>query len=143
MKKLLVLLLALLLCFASFANAAIVTFTWDASSGAVGYRAFCGSATGVYAPAPVFDLIGAPIMNSFAVTTFSPGVYFCALKAYVPAGAICAPSTAPNQNCSGLSNEVSFPIPLMAPGNFRITITLTWNPTTQSYAMKVAKAAIP
>lgn len=78
-----------------------ITLTWDSVPGAVGYKMYCGSSSGVYA-APVEVTTGV----EYDVTL--PGDYYCAVTAY---------STTEE---SGYSNELFFHIPLGAPTNLRL-----------------------
>ncbi len=117
---------ALCLCLSVPAFAA--TFSWDAVPGAAGYRAYCGSATGVYATAPLFDLTAAPVMTSKAIA-LDPGTYFCVMRAY-------ASATQPE---SANSNEATVTIPaLSAPANFKLIARFTLNPATGKYDMNLA-----
>lgn len=127
------LLSALILCLLSASQAFAVvetkTVMWDPVNGAVGYRYYCGLATGTYAPSPVFDLTGSPVMNTKIVQHAAPGTYFCALRAYN--------NIDPD---SPYSNEVTYSVARMAldsPKNLRVTTTIGFDPVLNKFVATV------
>lgn len=99
------------------------TFSWDPVTGAAGYRLYCGAATGIYAPAPVFDVTPSTAVTK-QITVPAVGAAFCAMKAY---------------NSSGIesltfSNEVQ-PTPPGAVQNLKLSMSvpLSWNQRKRRY----------
>lgn len=114
MKRLIaaVVILTVALALNAWAGVTDVTFDWDASSGAVGYKLYQGTVSG--GPYTMAKDCGAT--KPCVLTAIPDGTYFWVATAYDQAG-----------NESGYSNQVTKALDATAPnapGNFKISVTV-------------------
>lgn len=114
MKKLIAAIAILLMALAlnAWAGTTNVTFDWDASTGATGYKLYQGTTSG--GPYTMAKDCGAT--KPCTITAIPDGTYFWVATAYDQAG-----------NESAYSNQVTKILDATAPnapGNFKVTVTV-------------------